>query len=129
MGIVAGRGRSVASREDAKKRDRSPRPSLINPTPDSLAKQIVQRRLRTQKFASVLCDIGSSLRLEVIAEICLIFFPHLLRRRLLAMLGIAHVVLDTHLANVQLSVARLTNVEPPQRQTQRRQRCSATPTD
>jgi hypothetical protein len=94
-----------------------------------LLEQIVQRRLRPRKRRHVLRDEGASLRLEVIAKIRLVLFAHLLRRGLLAMLRIRGVVLNAHLADVQLRVARLTDVEPPQRQTQLREGRAAAPAD
>jgi hypothetical protein len=45
------------------------------------------------------------------------------------MLRIRRVVLHAHLAHVQLRIARLANVESPQRQTERSQGRAAAPTD
>src|ERR1700694_3868584 len=95
----------------------------------SLPKQIVERRLRARELGGVLRDVGAFFRLEVIAEIRLILFAHFLRRRLLAMLRIGRVVLNAHLAHVQLRVTRLTNIEPSERQTERGERSAAPPTE
>lgn len=70
-----------------------------------LAKEIVQGGLRAFDRGGILGDIGSRLRLEVIAEIRLVLFPNFFRGRLLAMLGIRGVVLDAHLADMQFGVA------------------------
>jgi hypothetical protein len=45
------------------------------------------------------------------------------------MLGIRRVVLDAHLAHVQLRIARLADVESSERQTELGQRRAAAPTD
>jgi hypothetical protein len=95
----------------------------------SLAEQIVQRRFRTSNFSIVLSYESARLRLEVITEVRLVLLAHLLRRRLLAMLGIRSVVLDAHLAYMQFGVASLAHVKAPQRQTQRRKRSAAAPAD
>jgi len=94
-----------------------------------LLEQIVERRLRPRQFRSILRDIGTRLRLEVIAKIRLVLFAHLLRRGLLAMLRIRRVVLNAHLAHVQFRITRLADVEPSERQTERGERRAATPTD
>ena len=83
----------------------------------------------TSKLRGILRHIGASLGLEVIAKIRLVLFPHLLRRGLLAMLGIRRVVLNAHLANVQLRITRLAHIEAPKRQTEVSKRCAAAPTD
>src|SRR6266404_7021673 len=94
-----------------------------------LLEQIVERRLRPRQLRTVLRDIGPRLGLEVIAKIRLILFAHLLRRGLLAMLGIRRVVLNAHLAHMQLRITRLTDVEPSERQTERGERRAAAPTN
>src|ERR1700690_53852 len=91
------------------------RPSRPDPAlattfiPASFLEQIVQRRLRPRQLRPVLRYVSPRLRLEVIAKIRLILLAHLLRRRLLAMLGIRRVVLNAHLAHVQLRITRLAN--------------------
>jgi len=62
---------------------------------------------------------GACPRLEVIAEISLVFFSYLFRSRLFAMLRVGDVIFDAHLANVQFGVAGLTDLETAQRQTER----------
>jgi hypothetical protein len=94
-----------------------------------LLEQIVERRLRPRQLRTVLRDIGPRLGLEVIAKIRLILFAHLLRRGLLAMLRIRRVVLNAHLAHMQLRVTRLADVQSTERQTERGERGAATPTD
>src|SRR5580692_1492296 len=97
--------------------------------PASLLEQIVQRRLRPRQLRPILRYVSSRLRLEVITEIRLILLAHLLRRGLLAMLRIRRVVLNAHLAHVQLRITRLANIEPSQRQAEGGERRSAAPTD
>ena len=94
-----------------------------------LLEQIVERRLRPRQFRTVFRDIGPRLGLEVIAKIRLILFAHLLRRGLLAMLRIRRVVLNAHLAHMQLRITRLADVQSSERQTERGERRPATPTD
>src|SRR6266403_2780879 len=94
-----------------------------------LLEQIVERRLRPRQLRTVLRDIGPGLWLEVIAKIRLILFAHLLRRGLLAMLRIRRVVLNAHLAHMQLRITRLADVQPSERQTERGERRAATPTN
>ena len=91
--------------------------------------QIVERRLRPRQLRTVLRDISPRLRLEVIAKIRLILFAHLLRSGLLAMLRIRRVVLNAHLAHMQLRITRLADVEPSERQTERGERRAAAPTN
>src|SRR5258708_30094129 len=98
-----------------------PRPLLLE--------QIVERRLRSRELRTILRDIGTRLRLEVIAKIRLVLFAHLLRRGLFAMLRIRRVVLNAHLAYVQLRITGLADVQPSERQTERGERRAATPTD
>lgn len=81
--------------------------------------QVVKRRLSSQKFRRILRDIGPGFWLEVVAKISLILSAHLLRCRLLAMLCIRCVVFHAHLADVQLSVARLADIETTKRQAER----------
>jgi hypothetical protein len=76
------------------------------------AEEIVERRLRTLDRSGILGHVGPRLRLEVIAEIRLVLLPNLLRGGLLAMLRIRGVVLDAHLAHVELGVAGLAGVKP-----------------
>jgi hypothetical protein len=95
----------------------------------SLAEQIIQRRLRPSNLSVVLSYESAGLRLEVITEVRLILLAHLLRRRLLAMLGIRGVVLDAHFAYMQFGIAGLAHVKTPERQTQGRQRSAAAPAD
>jgi hypothetical protein len=82
----------------------------------SLSKQIVERRPRSREFGSFLRDVSPLLGFEVIAEISLVLFAHFLSRGLFAMFGVRRVVLDAHLADVQLSVTCFTNFEPTKRQ-------------
>jgi hypothetical protein len=91
--------------------------------------QVVERRLGSQKFRRILRDVGPGLWLEVIAKIRLILFAHLLCCRLLAMFCVRRVVLHAHLADVQLSVARLADIQTTERQAKRGQRCAAAPAD
>jgi hypothetical protein len=95
----------------------------------SLPEQIIQRRLRTSHLSVVFSYESASLRLEVITEVRLILLAHLLRRWLLAMLGIRSVVLHAHLAYMQFGIAGLAHIKAPQRQTQRRKRSAAAPAD
>jgi hypothetical protein len=95
----------------------------------SLLEQIVERRLRPRQLRTILRDIGPLLGLEVIAEIRLVLFAHLLRRGLFAMLRVRRIVLNAHLAHVQLRITRLADVEPSERQTERGERRAAAPTD
>jgi hypothetical protein len=76
------------------------------------AEKIVERGLRTLDRSGILGHIGPSLRLEVIAEIRLVLLPNLLRGGLFAMLRIRGVVLDAHLAHVELGVAGLAGIKP-----------------
>jgi hypothetical protein len=82
----------------------------------SLSKQIVERRPRSREFGGFLRYVSPLLGFEVITEIGLVLFAHFLSCGLFAMFGVGRVVLDAHLADVQLSVTRLTNVEPTKRQ-------------
>jgi|SRR5450631_2579360 len=104
-------------------------PAGANESAGSLTKEIVQRGLGAGEFSRVFGDVGAWPWFEVVAEIRLILLAHFLRGRLLAVLGIAHVVLDAKFTNVQLGIARLADLEPPQRQTQGSERCSTAPTD
>jgi hypothetical protein len=106
----------------------TPRPRWGDATPLFL-EEILQRRLHTREFGYVFCDVGALPRLEVVAKIRLVLFSHLLRRRLPAMLRIRGVVLNAHLANVQLRIARLADLETTERQCKRGQRPAATPAD
>jgi hypothetical protein len=90
--------------------------TIVTMPPTSLTEKIVQRRLGAGEFRRVLGNVGSRLRFEVVAEIRFVLLAHLLRDRLLAMLGIADVVLDAEFADVELGIARLADVEPAQRQ-------------
>src|ERR1700722_5560498 len=98
-------------------------------SPPLFLKQIIERRFRPRKLRSVLRHIRASLGLEVIAEIRLVLFPHLFRCRLLAMLRIRRVVLNTHLADMQLRIACLADVESAERQTEFGERGAAAPAD
>ena len=82
----------------------------------SLFKEIVERRLHSRELGGVLRHVGACLGFEVIAEVCLILFAHFLRRGLFAVLGVRGVVLNAHLAHVQLGVTRLAYLEPTKRQ-------------
>ena len=82
----------------------------MNP-PASLAKQIVQRRLGAGHFGRIFGDVGTLLWLEEIAEIRLVLLAHFLRGRLLAMLGVADVVLDAEFADVEFGIACLAHIE------------------
>jgi hypothetical protein len=117
----AGDGRGTTGRVDFGPWRRRKEPLLLE--------QIVERRLHSRQLGDVLCDVGPRLRFEVIAEIRFILFADLLRRRLLAMFGIRRVVLNAHLAHVQLRIARLAHIEPTKRQAQFRERCAAAPAD
>jgi hypothetical protein len=67
----------------------------------------------------VLCDIGPGLGFEVIAKIGFVFLANLFRGRFLAMFRVRCVVFDTHLADMQLCVAGLADIESAQRKTKR----------
>jgi hypothetical protein len=54
----------------------------------------------------------------VIAKIRFVFLPHFFSRGFLAMFRIRHIVLDAHLAHVQLGVACLARIEATKRQTE-----------
>ena len=127
--------RSVDSMNEFSLRSRSP----VQGTPQadrafplvalgwSLLEKLIQRRFPTRDLVGIARCICASLRLEVITEIRLVFLANFLRRRLLAVLRIRRIVFNAHLADMQLRVARLARIQPPQRQTKRRQRPAATP--
>jgi hypothetical protein len=79
-----------------------------------LFEQVVERGFRALQLVRVLGHVGAGLRLEMIAEIRLVFFPYFLRGRFLAMLRVTHVVLDTQFAHVQLGAAFLARIETTQ---------------
>jgi hypothetical protein len=79
----------------------------------SLAKQRVQSGFRSLQLGTIFGDIGADFRLEVITKISFVFLAHLFRSRLLTVLRVGSVVLDTHFANVKFSVARFARVKPP----------------
>ncbi len=97
--------------------------------PSLLPEQPLQLRLSLIHFPRVGSRVGARPGLEVIAEVRLRLVADFLRRGLAAMLCNARVVLDAHLAHVQLGTALGALVEPPQRQTQMRQRSTAIPAD
>lgn len=78
----------------------------------------MQRGTRALHLVRVIRNVRTRLRSKVIAKICLIFFAHFLGSGFLAMLGIAHIVLDAHFAHVQLGAAFLAGIKTAQRQTQ-----------
>jgi hypothetical protein len=80
--------------------------------------KVIQGGFGSLNFGSILCDVSTCLRFEVVAKVSLVFLPYLFGRRLLAMFRIADVVLDAHLAHVQFRVARLAHIEAPQWQAQ-----------
>ncbi len=63
----------------------------------------------------------------MVAKISALLVPLLFRGRLLAVLRITDVVLNAHLANVQLRPTRLARVQSPQWQAQICQRCTTAP--
>jgi len=65
----------------------------------------------------------------MIAEVRLLLVAHLLGRRLLAMLGLGGVVLDAHLADVELGVAGLAHIEAAKGEAESRERSAAAPAD
>jgi hypothetical protein len=92
-----------------------------------LAKEIVEGRLGLLDCGDVFRDISTFLGLEVVTEIGLILLAHLFGRRLFAVLCLRGVVLHAHLADVELSVARLAHVEPAKRKAQRGEGDAAAP--
>ncbi len=127
------------NRPPAEHRKRNMRDSLKDPTAvgddsgraerQSLSEQSIQRGLGPLDLGRIFSDISPRLRLEVVAKVCLVLLADLFRGRFPAMLRVPDVVLDAHLADMQLSIARLAHLEPPQRQTQCRQRSTTAPTD
>jgi hypothetical protein len=94
----------------------------------SLSKQIVQSRLCAFDFAHVLRRICARLRFEVVAEVGFVLLSDFFRRRFFAVLGFGGVVFHAHLADMQLSVARLADVQSPEREAQCGEGSSAAPT-
>jgi hypothetical protein len=94
-----------------------------------LPEEPFQLRLGLVHFARVGRSVGTRAGLEVIAEVRLRLVGDFLCRGLAAMLCNARIVFDAHLAHVQLGTALGALVEPPQRQTQMRQRGTAIPAD
>jgi hypothetical protein len=82
----------------------------------SLSEEIVQRGFGPLHFGRVFGNVSAGFRFEEVAEICLVFFPYLLGNWLPAMFGLGRVVLDAQLADVQLGIAGLANIEPPKGQ-------------
>jgi hypothetical protein len=80
------------------------------------AKEIIERGLRLLQFAGVLRDESAGFRAKVIAEIRLVLLPNFLGRGFLAVLRVAHVILDAHFANVEFGIAGFTDIEAAQRQ-------------
>jgi hypothetical protein len=83
-----------------------------------LLEKLIQGGFGSLNFGSILCDVSTGLRFEVVAKISLVLLPYFFGRRLLAMFRIADVVLDAHLAHMQFRVARLAHIETPQWQAQ-----------
>jgi hypothetical protein len=79
-----------------------------------LLEKRIKRRLRALNFRGVLGYIGASLRLEVIAEIRLILLAHFFRDRFTAMLRIARVIFDAHLAHVEFGATGFANIQSAQ---------------
>jgi hypothetical protein len=60
--------------------------------------------------------MGAGFRLEVVAEVRGVLVALLFGGGLLTMLGVAHVVFDAQLADVQFGIAGVADVEAAQRQ-------------
>ncbi len=54
---------------------------------------------------------------EMVTEVRLPLLANFLRRRLLAMLGVAHVILNAHFTNMQLDVAAFARIKSAERET------------
>lgn len=83
-----------------------------------LAKKIVQGGFRAHRLTRVLGDVCIRLRLEVVAEIRLVFLPNFLGSRFLAMRRVTNIVFNAHFANVKLCIARFTCIESTERKAQ-----------
>ena len=81
-----------------------------------LLEQVFERRLRSLYLGGVLCYEGPWFRLEVVAEVGLVLFANLLNGWFAALVRVARVVFDAHLANVQLCITCLAHIQTAQRQ-------------